>query len=300
MAPLALIAYKDLSLGQLSRLYIDGVDLNLASKLLPASSKLNFSLLTHIHLHAKSQKHYADKKITPTRKISKQSLLALIDSLESAIKKIKFPHANTEWGEYYSFTNYSEEAFDYKKELVEKFLKEIKPNNVWDLGGNTGIFSRLASDQGIPTICFDIDLIAVEKNYLYSKKNKEKHILPLFLDLTNPSPNIGWANAERDSWQKRGPADTLMALALIHHLAISNNLPFDKIASYFSQLGQNLIIEFVPKGDSKVDKLLATREDIFDKYDKENFEKEFSRYFEIKQSKNIAESKRTLYLMTKK
>jgi hypothetical protein len=300
LAPLALIAYKDLNLSQLSRLFIDGIDLTLASKLLPISSKLNFSILTHIHLHAKSQKHYADKKIKSQRKISKQAILALIDSLESTVKKLKFPHTDTEWGEYYSFTNYSNKAFDYKKELVEEFLAYLKPSNVWDLGGNTGIFSRLASDKNIPTICFDIDLIAVEKNYLYTKKNKEENILPLFLDLTNPSPNIGWGNQERDSWQNRGPADTLMALALIHHLAISNNLPFDKIANYFSQLGNNLIIEFVPKGDSKVNKLLATREDIFDKYTKEDFEKEFSQYFEIKKTKNIAESKRTLYLMVKK
>lgn len=300
LAPLALISYKDLNLGQLAKLFIDGVDLNLASKLLPISSWLNFSLLTHIHLHAKSQKHYADKKIKYQRKISKQAVLALIDNLESAVKKLKFPPTSTEWGEYYSFTNYSDKAFEYKKELVEEFLEKLKPKNVWDLGGNTGIFSRLASDKNIPTICFDIDLVAVEKNYLYTKKNKEKNLLPLFLDLTNPSPNIGWANQERDSWQDRGPADTLMALALIHHLAISNNLPFDRIASYFSNLGNNLIIEFVPKDDSKVEKLLATREDIFSEYDQAHFEEAFSKYFDIKESKNIKESKRYLYLMTKK
>jgi len=301
LAPLALMTYKDLRLGQLARLFIDGIDLNLASKLLPGSSKLNFSLLTHIHLHAKSQKHYADKPVNTTqRKISQQALLALIDSLESAINKLKFPKAHSEWGEYYSFTNYSEDAFKHKKELVEQFLEILKPTSVWDLGGNTGIFSRLASKRGIPTICFDIDLIAIEKNYLYTKQNKEKNILPLFLDLTNPSPNIGWANEERNSWQNRGPADTLLALALVHHLAISNNLPFDKIAKYFSQLGKNLIIEFVPKGDSQVTKLLSTREDIFNNYDQENFAKDFSKYFVIQQTKTIAKSSRTLYLMTKK
>ena len=300
LAPLALMAHKDLRLGQLSRLFIDGLDLALASKLLPASTKLNFSLLTHIHLHAKSQQHYADKKIKVDQKsMSRLALTALLDSLQSAINKLKFPHAHTEWGEYYSFTNYSAEAFSHKKELVEEFLDDLKPKSVWDLGGNTGMFSRLASDRGISTICFDIDLIAVEKNYLYSKKNKEKNILPLFLDLTNPSPDSGWANQERDSWQKRGPADTIFALALIHHLAISNNLPFDKIANYFSILGNNLIIEFVPKDDSKVQKLLATRRDIFNEYTQENFEKQFSQYFKIEKIKNIPPSKRVLYLMKK-
>jgi len=300
LAPLALMSYQDLSLGQMSRLFIDGIDLSLASKLLPKTSKLNFSLLTHVHLHAKSQRYYADKKInTKEKNISQRSLEALIDSLESSIKKLKFPHAHTEWEEYYTFTNYSDKAFNYKKDLIKKFLADLRPDYVWDLGGNTGVFSRLASDQGIDTICFDIDQIAVEKNYLDVKKNKEKHILPLFLDLTNPSPNIGWANNERDSWTKRGPAHTLMALALVHHLAISNNLPFEKIAEYFSTLGHNLIIEFVPKEDSKVQKLLATRDDIFDKYDRDNFEKEFSKYFKILKSEKILESNRILYLMTK-
>lgn len=300
LGPLALMSYKDLRLGQLSRIFIDGPELDLVSKLLPLKTKFNFSLLTHIHLHAKSQKHYADKKTNVSQKtINHLALRALIDSLLSAINKLKFPTEHTEWEEYYSFTNYSNEAFKHKKELVEKFLNILQPQTVWDLGGNTGIFSRLASDRGIPTICFDIDLIAVEKNYLYSKKHNEKNILPLFLDLTNPSPAIGWANQERDTWQTRGPADTILALALIHHLAISNNLPFNKIAEYFSTLGKNLIIEFVPKEDSKVQKLLATRPDIFANYDQNNFEKNFKLYFDIHQIENIPGSKRILYLMTK-
>ncbi len=300
LAPLALISYKDIRLGQLSRLFIDGIDLGLASKLLPISSKLNFPLLAHIHLHAKSQKHHANKQINNKRKLSKHALLALINSLESAINKLKRPQTNTEWDKYYGFTNYSEDAFKYKKEFVEGFLKEIKPTSVWDMGGNTGVFSRLASNNNIPTICFDIDLMAVEKNYLDIKKNKEINILPLFLDLTNPSPDIGWANKERNSWKNRGPADVLMALALIHHLAISNNIPFNKIAQYFNCLSKNLIIEFIPKEDSNVKKLLSTRKDIFSQYNQENFEKSFSQYFKIKKRKKIPKSKRIIYLMTKK
>jgi len=142
-----------------------------------------------------------------------------------------------------------------------------------------------------------IDYNALEKNYYRVAKEKEKNLLPLFLDLKNPSSNLGWAHIERDSLEKRGPADMIFALALVHHLAISNNLPFKKIAEYFSKLGKCLVIEFIPKEDSKVKKLLSSREDIFLDYKKESFEKEFSNYFIIKESLQIKDSKRFIYLM---
>jgi hypothetical protein len=122
-------------------------------------------------------------------------------------------------------------------------------------------------------------------------------MLPLVIDLTNPSPDLGWAHQERASLKSRGPADLLMALALIHHLAISNNTPLDRIASYFAALGRHLIIEFVPKGDSQVERLLASREDIFDHYTQQGFEQAFGRFFNTLDRQAIRDSKRTLYLM---
>ncbi|MCK4287695.1 MAG: hypothetical protein KAW86_00695, partial [Bacteroidales bacterium] len=154
--------------------------------------------------------------------------------------------------------------------------------------------------KNIPTISFDVDPAAVEKNYQICKEKNETNILPLVLDLTNPSGGIGWANQERMSFVERGPVDTVFALALIHHLAISNNLPLINIAEFFSSICKFLIIEFVPKSDSQVKKLLLTREDIFDKYDKENFEKDFDNYFNIRKYLKIEGSERYLYLMEKK
>lgn len=191
------------------------------------------------------------------------------------------------------------QAFEEKKKIILQFLDAIKPENVWDLGGNVGIFSRLASDRGIQTISFDIDPAAVEKNYLELKKNDEKHILPLILDLTNPSPGIGWENTERKSLIDRGPTDTAFALALIHHLAISNNLPFDKIANFFKMICANLVIEFVPKSDSQVQRLLSTREDIFNEYTEEQFKRIFSKYFTIRDEVKLGDSERKLFRMEK-
>ena len=301
LAPLALMSYKDIRLNQLFRIYIDGVPLDLASSLLPLLTRFKFSLLSHIHLHAKSQRHFADKIVnTSGYKMRHQSFHGLINHLESAVNKLTWLPQGTEWADYYKDTNYSIDALQHKKQIVAAFLDKIKPKNVWDLGANRGMFSRISSDKGIQTISFDIDPATVEKNYLACIAKAKTNILPLLLDLTNPSPSIGWENQERMSMLERGPGDTVLALALIHHLAISNNLPLNKIADFFNKICNSLIIEFVPKRDSQVQRLLSTRKDIFPYYTKQIFENEFNKYFNILTSEKIMESDRTLYLMKRK
>ena len=300
LAPLALMAHRDVRLNQLARIFLDGISLDLVGSLLPARTRLMFSLLSHIHAHAKSQKHFESKKVEiKNRKLPKRSFVGLIESLHSAIKKQNWKADKTEWANYYGDTNYSETAFEQKKQLVSDFLDEIKPETVWDLGANTGIFSKIASSKGIQTISFDNDPAAVEKNYLECKSRNDTKILPLLLDLTNPTPNIGWGNKERMSFMDRSPCDTVLALALIHHLVISNNLPLEKISEFFKTICKNLIIEFVPKSDSQVQRLLFSREDIFDNYTIENFENEFKKNFKIQKKILINDSERILFLMEK-
>ncbi|MFH1479555.1 MAG: SAM-dependent methyltransferase [Candidatus Omnitrophota bacterium] len=300
LAPLALMSYKDVRLNQLLRIYIDGVPLDLASSLLPFYTFLNFPILSHIHLHSKSQKYFSDKTIKMKQySMSRLSLLGLIDSLESIVGKLRWQVKQSEWIDYYEDTNYSLEALEQKKEIVSAFLDEVKPGVVWDLGGNIGLFSRIAGNKGIYSISFDMDPCVIEKSYKECLKNREKNILPLIIDLTNPSPSIGWENKERMSLIERGPVDLALALALVHHLAIGNNLPFSKIAEFFSNICKALIIEFIPKSDSQVQRLLSSREDIFLDYTKEHFEGEFRKYFDIENSVKIKSSERVLYLMTK-
>lgn len=302
VAPLLLMSKVDLSLGKLLATNIDGIPLPLTSKLLPKSTHLSFPILTHIHLHAKNQKSYSstqeDKK--QTVHLSRFALLGIIDSLESLIKKTEFPRQETEWGEYYTFTNYSESAFKKKGELITQMIRRVDPKVVWDVGANNGEFSRFASDLEIATVSSDYDPVAVEKNYRQVKKTGEKYILPLLIDLTNPSPAIGWDNQERKSFLQRGPADLVLALALIHHMAISNNVPFARLSDFFAEIGENLIIEFVPKSDSQVKKLLLTREDVFNDYSQKSFETQFGKLFTIIQKENIPNTKRTLYLLKRK
>lgn len=301
LAPLALMAYTDIRMNQLARIHIDGVPLDLASRLLPWKTKLRFSIYTHVHLHARYQRRYEGSTKKPVaRSMSRNSLLGLIDSLEGAVRRLRYEPEGTEWADYYSDTNYTDEEMAGKERTVEEFLDALDPRTVWDLGANTGRFSRIASSKGRFTVSFDVDPAAVELNYGECVGDKNEKLLPLLLDLTNPSPGAGWASAERMTIDGRGPADTILALALVHHLAISNNLPFDAIASYFAALGESLIIEFIPKDDSQVERLLVSREDIFDRYTKEDFEDSFSPYFTIERGEPISGSGRILYMMRRR
>jgi hypothetical protein len=299
LAPLALMALKDIRLSQLLRVYIDGIPLDLAHELLPGKTQLNFGLLTHIHLHASAQKRYSGEEVkTRGTGMSRQAMVGLVESLESTITKLDWTPHGTEWGNYYDITNYSDAAFEHKKQLVREWTERVRPSLVWDLGANTGVFSRVASAvSGTYVVSFDIDPAAVEQNYRQVKTDKTGNLLPLLLDLTNPSPAIGWANRERDSFNKRGPADLVLALAVIHHLAISNNVPLSQLVDFFAETGKWLIIEFVPKSDSQVQKLFVSRRDIFPDYTREGFETAFKAKFNIHAAVEIQEAQRVLYLM---
>jgi hypothetical protein len=301
VAPLALCAYASPDILPTLRVFLDGIPLKLTTKLLPRRARLKSGLFAHIYLHASSQKRYDkldNKKTSSTRKVSPMALNGLMASLERTVKKMKLSKRETQWGDYYNITNYSDSAFDNKNKIVKELLDQVKPTPkiVWDLGANDGTFSNIAADLGIYTVAFDVDAQAVEQNYSHKDK-RDNLILPLVQDLSNPSPSLGWAHAERHSLEERGPSDVTMALALIHHLAITNHSPFSQVAGFFSRISKYLIIEFVPKGDSKVELLLsAFSRNKFEGYTEENFEAAFAKHFKLVDKKPVKGSKRVIYL----
>jgi hypothetical protein len=304
LAPLSLISKKNIPVSALQLKYIDGIPLDIAAQLLPFRCRFSLSLFSHIFIHAKLQQKYADsagRKKSSNRRLTTAQLKSIAQMLYSAIENMQWkPSQRTEWGDYYSDTNYTPRAMEAKQSIICEMAAGLKPGKVLDIGGNDGTMIRLVAPENGYAVCCDIDPIAVERCYRQSQSGARNNVLPLIQDLTNPSPGLGFASAERDSFISRCKADLVLALALIHHLAISNNLPFEYIAQFLAQLGKHCLVEFVPKEDSQVQRLLATREDIFPFYNSKEFEKAFVHYFSLIEKKDIQESKRILYLFTRR
>jgi len=301
LAPLALMAYGDMRLNQLLRVHIDGIPLELADSLLPFVVCLKPALFLHIHLHAKIQRSFEARSLNSVKgRMSRFSHMGLLDSLESAVKSMRYKKIKTRWARYYQEHTYTPAAFAHKKRIVEDFLERLQPKCIWDIGSNTGLFSRVAAKKGIFTVSLDADTWAVEKNYLETVEKNERDIFPLVWDLNNPSPAIGWANEERLPLSQRNFPDAVLALALVHHLVINNNIPFAKIASFFSRIAGFLIVEFIPSDDEQAKKMIVLREDIFSFYTRDTFESEFQRFFTIRAAVQINDSPRWLYLMERK
>ncbi len=301
LAPLALMSRRDVRLGRLLQIDPAGVPLDLADSLLPISAWLSPALFLHLHLHAKAQQRLGDQPPpkNPPR-MDRRAFVGLIDHLKGAVDSLRWqPRNTTGWEAYYQQSDYGPEALEQKRRLVGQFLDQLRPppRLTWDLGANTGLFSRMISSRGILTISIDSDAACVERNFQECVRTGEKNLLPLLIDLANPSPGLGWAHEERSSWMDRGPADLVLALALLHHLAIANNVPLQRIADLLAKAGRWLIIEFIPKEDPQVQRLLAYRDDIFPDYSREGFERCLGALFTTRRTEKIQGTERLLYLM---
>jgi SAM-dependent methyltransferase len=304
LAPLALMAQRDVRLGLMLREHIDGIPLDLAARLLPGRTRWNLGLGAHIHAHARAQRRYAggaeeaaleSKKAT----ISPMRQQALLDSLRRTIQNLDWTPEGTEWADYAENTSYGEEGTAAKDELVRRFLADAGGGRVWDLGANTGRYSRIAAAMGLDVVAWDIDPAAVERNYRQVRRDSEERILPLVLDLANPSPGLGWADEERRSVADRANADVVLALALVHHLAIGRNVPLERISALLAKLARHLVVEFVPKDDPMVRTLLATREDVFPDYTFDGFRTAFGRAWRIVDEAAVTGTPRMLFRMVR-
>ena len=306
-APLLLAGQADPQLARLSQLFIDGVPLALASRLLPAATWLRPGPMMHVHLHAKAEQKWSRPvgkaqaeavKAPPPAPAAQGDSRLVVESLRRAIEGLQW-EPRSHWSAYYTEQpSYEQAALDRKREIVTAWLQRMHPATVWDLGANTGQFSTIAIAQGAQVVACDADPACVELMYRQMRSSSVEQLLPLVTDLANPSPAIGWANAERMTLEQRGPADVLMALALVHHLAIGNNVPFEGIASYLARLARRAIVEFVPRTDAMVHHMLAGRDETFDNYDAASFERAFESRFTVDERVVLTPSDRVLYLMT--
>jgi ribosomal protein L11 methylase PrmA len=299
LSPLLLSHHTKMPLQEMMLAYSDGIPLQVTQSLLPWRSKFSIHTYLHIHLHAK----YSAKHLAQTKKssgFSKKKMLTLVASLEGLISKLNLPKQKSTWSEYYGEASLRKDYLLNKQQIISDWLEKIKPpGTVLDLGANSGEFSKITAAKQLQTISADFDAHCINDLYKQVKTNGEKNILPVILDLSKPSPAIGLNNEERESFINRTSVDVVLALALIHHLSIGKNIPFEMIADLFHRIGRYLIIEFIPKQDEKIQLMLNEKKDIYTTYTEEFFQAAFRKHFIILEKIIIEGSGRTLYLMKK-
>jgi ribosomal protein L11 methylase PrmA len=299
LAPLALVARRDVRLADLLRLHPDGIALDLASRLLPPRTWLKFGLVSHLHLHARAQLRHAadDDGRAALANISRGRLEGLVANLRATVAGLDWQPGGTEWADYAENTSYGERAAASKDRLVNRFVRDIPGGRVWDLGANTGRYSRIAADAGKRVLALDVDPAAAERHFRSVRREGRADILPIVADIANPSPPLGWAGRERRSLLERADADGLLALALVHHLAIGRNVPLPMILGLLADLAPWAIVEFVPKNDPMVRRLLATRRDVFPDYSLDGFRAAAGARFELVGQAPIEDSPRVVFLL---
>jgi len=307
LGPLALAKYHGTEMLKLLSTHIDGVPVKLIASLLPGKTKLSATLYPNIHLLAKLEGKYSDdyKAESKIAKISKKAQNNIIETLYDYIKNLKV-NQQTEWGDYYTKTNYTDTSFQQKATLIKQWATEINAKKVIDVGGNDGTFGRELMTIAEEILVTDIDSNAVDHNYRQVLKNKETKILPFVCDVLNPAPAVGFNNTERSSLierLKQYSPDLTMALALIHHITLSGNVPFYKSAEFFAGFASFLILEFPTREDTWVQSLLVRKREFinhFDFYNEQNFEEGYSQFFKIIKKEPITDSSRILYFLKRK
>jgi SAM-dependent methyltransferase len=307
LAPLALMARRDIRLGGLLRSHLDGIPLDLAAGLLPGRTRLNPGLSAHLHLHARAQRRHESRGEAAGAEARRASVgklggEALLDNLRRTVAALDWTPAGTEWADYEAGDAADEAARTAAAEkdvLVRSLLADAGGRAVWDLGANVGRHSAIAAELGPRVVAWDADPAAVERHYRALKANGATAILPLLVDLADPSAAVGWALEERRSIVDRADADVVLALALVHHLAIGRNVPLPRVADFLASLAPGLIIEWVGRDDPMVRRLLATREDVFANYDLDGFRAAFRGRFRIVDERPIPGTGRVLLRMVR-
>jgi ribosomal protein L11 methylase PrmA len=271
------------------------------AQLIPFRKKWSWNVQTNVMLQTKFEKSASAADVSKLaasierRKLPKTTLTSMMQGLRNWIARLEpLNRGTTTWADYSVSNSYADEETKAKVAFIKAFASEVKPRQCWDLGCNTGEYSKVALDSGASyVIGFDSDQGAIEQ--AFARAGSEKlNFLPLFMDATNETPDQGWAGKERKGLASRQSADAIICLAFVHHMVISANIPFDQLIDRLIRLAPDGIIEFVPKSDSKVQELLRLREDIFPDYTEEFFISSISAHADIIKSEKITQTGRLL------
>jgi ribosomal protein L11 methylase PrmA len=277
----------------------EGIGAAELSALLPLRKKFSWRVLTNVVMQGSLQKTRssdAHKAVAGKLKFPKPAFERLLHGLRTWIASLQpADRQPTTWQEYARHNSYRDTEADAKRKFIARFVSECKPRTVWDIGCNTGDYSVAALRGGARSVIgFDFDQGALDLAFDRAK-SENLAFTPLFLDVTNPAPDQGWGQAERRGLRARAKADAVLALALIHHVAISKNVPLGDVVAWLTDMAPRGVIEFVPKSDPMVVELLRLREDIFPNYNEEHFVKCLEERARIVTSEVVSASGRKLF-----
>ena len=295
--PLLLQAKTGLPFNCLYRGNMEGITAKELSIVLPWHKKAKANMLLHVSgvaaLETRLSNVYAARKMYD-KTLRPSAYHGFLTSLRNWIAKLKISVNHGTWHNYEQTQSYEADGLEQKRNFVTAFMHTIKPAVLYDLGCNTGHYSILASSAGARyTVGYDSDPASI--NIAYQRIVNNTNVLPLVMDAANPTPSMGWSQEERPGFKERSSADAFIALAFAHHLCLSRNVPLDNLMDWLSLIATRGILEFVPKEDPTVQTMLATRDDIFHDYSKDNFEQAMRRQFSIRDTSVISRSGRTLY-----
>lgn len=297
--PLLLQSIAGISHNAWYRGELEGISAENLCKVLPWRSRLSWNILTNVFLQARLQNTGDPTEAVAKAKSKKLPRIGYEQILHSLRKwisgmEVKVDSKST-WQNYAVDNSYADEEAAKKRKFIAEFTTEVSPGLILDIGCNTGDYSAVALENGAGlAIGFDFDPGALDFGFRRAQE-ESLNFLPLHLDAANPSPSQGWLQAERQGFRERAKGDAVMGLALIHHLAIAKNLPLPEVIQFLVDMAPQGVIEFVPKSDPMVQRLLQMREDIFDDYDQATFEEILSRHARTMKSESVSTSGRTLY-----
>jgi len=307
LTPLMMKAHLDIDHLPIMRSYIDGVSPVEANKFFQGRRNLKKGVLSHIVLPArvensilKNERDDAPAKVREARPQSEAMVIGLVQSLSRLVKKLSISIDHTDWSQYDKTHTYQETDYNAKKAFVLKQASLSKRDQVWDIGCNTGTFSKISSEFCNQVLSIDGDHNAVEQLYLREKENKGSNILPIVMNLSNISPAQGWAGVERLALDGRKKPDLVLCLALIHHVRISANIPNKLFLKWLRSLEAEVVLEFVTRQDEMVIKLLTNKKEQYPDYNISQFIIEAEEYFEIADRASLKEGKREIFFLKPK
>jgi 2-polyprenyl-3-methyl-5-hydroxy-6-metoxy-1,4-benzoquinol methylase len=301
--PLILKAYKDVPFHPWLRGNIDGIKVNYCRNLLSHRDLLRPGVFTHVYLQSIFQKKFSQTKKDVKGAIAssgfkKELIKVNVKRLKETTNRLIWKRSMSEWSNYMNSHSYA----DHDHEMKQKFVREVvylrRWKMVWDIGCNTGIFSRIASENAEYVIAMDADHLAIDLLYRELKSKGMRSILPLVINLADPSPDLGWRGLERKALHHRGRPDLVLCLALIHHMVISANIPMTEFIEWLSSLGSSVVIEFVTREDPMVKTLLRNKRDNYVDYNLDYFTKCLSKSFRIVRQQALSSNTRIMFFAT--